>query len=317
MNAKILIPLDGSIGAERVLEHLPWLAPSATTDIVLVSVVNAPYYAYGAVNFSSPDLYTTIWKDTEKYLEQKRTRLRAAGYAVTVAICGGDPAVEILDLARSLEVDMVAMTTHGRTGFVRWALGSVAERVIQAATFPVFLVRASFDVASTPPARIMVPLDGSKFSERALFKATEIAQRIKCEVLLLNAFNGAEQSGSRLYLGTQAELYTMIDHWRTEMGAYLDRTAEQLRNEGIIVQTRMVVADAAAAIHDFSHMDDIGLIVMSTRGRSGMERWVYGSVANRVLRSANCPILLLPPSPAAIINAPKMLAAAPHPMIVQ
>jgi nucleotide-binding universal stress UspA family protein len=300
-----------------VLEHLLWLAPPATADIVLVSVVNAHYYAYGAMNFPSPDLYTTIWNDTEKYLEQKRAWLREAGYAVTVAMCGGDPAVEILDLARSQEVDMVAMTTHGRTGFVRWALGSVAERIIQAATFPVFLVRASFDVASTPPARIMVPLDGSKFSERALFKATELAQRLKCEVLLLNAFSGAEQSGSRLYVGTQAELYEMIDHWRTEMGAYLDRTAEQLRKEGVVVQTRMVVADAAAAIHDFSHMDDIGLIVMSTRGRSGMERWVYGSVANRVLRATDCPILLLPPSSATAVGAPKMLAAAHHSVIVR
>lgn len=310
MNAKILIPLDGSMGAERVLEHLPWLAPPATTDLVLVSVVSAPYYTYGVMSYSPQDFYTALWNGTEKYLEQKRACLHAVGYAVTVAMCGSDPAVEILDLARSLEVDMVAMTTHGRTGFVRWALGSVAERIIQASTFPVFLVRASFDVAAIPPARIMVPLDGSKFSERALFKATEIAQRLKCEVLLLNAFSGGEQSGSRLYLGTQAELYEMIDCWRTEMGAYLDTTAEQLRQEGVLVQTRMVVADAAKAIHDFSYTDDIGLIVMSTRGRSGMERWVYGSVANRVLRATDCPILLLPPSPTAVFGAPNRPAVA-------
>lgn len=299
----VLIPLDGSIGAERVLEHLPWLAPSATTHIVLISVVNTPHYVYGAISFASPDLHTTIWSDTQEYLEQVRARLQGAGYSVTVTICGGDPAVEILDMARSLEVDMVAMTTHGHTGFVRWALGSVAERVIQAATFPVFLVRASFDLASGPPARIMVPLDGSKFSERALPLATEIAHRLQCEVLLLNAFSGAEQNGNRLYLGTQSELYEMIDQWRREMGSYLAERVEQLGKEDVVVQTRMVVADAAAAIHDFSEMDHVGLIVMSTRGRSGMERWVYGSVANRVLRAANCPLLLLPPSAAAISAA--------------
>jgi nucleotide-binding universal stress UspA family protein len=311
----ILIPLDGSIGAERVLEHLSWLAPSATTHIVLISVVSTPHYVYGAISFSSLDLHTTIWNDTQEYLEQVRARLQAEGYHVTVTICGGDPAVEILDMARSLEVDMVAMTTHGHTGFVRWALGSVAERVIQASTFPVFLVRASFDLASGPPARIMVPLDGSKFSERALPLATEIAHRLHSEVLLLNAFSGAEQNGSRLYVGTQAELYEMIDHWRTDMGNYLAERAEQLGKEDVVVQTRMVVADAAAAIHDFSEMDNVGLIVMSTCGRSGMERWVYGSVANRVLRAANCPILLLPPSPAAVKAArekPAPHQLAPH-----
>jgi nucleotide-binding universal stress UspA family protein len=163
----------------------------------------------------------------------------------------------------------------------------------------------------------MVPLDGSKFSERALVKATEIAQRMKCAVLLLNAFNGTEQSSSRLYLGTQAELYEMIDQWRTEMKGYLDRTAEQLREEGVVVQTRMVVAEAATAIRDFSHMDNIGLIVMSTRGRSGMTRWVYGSVANRVLRATDCPILLLPPSPTAGFGASNRPAAACDHVIVR
>jgi nucleotide-binding universal stress UspA family protein len=317
MKTKILIPLDGSIGAERVLDPLAWLAPPATTEIILVSVVSAPYYTYAAMSLSSPALYTKIWNDTEKYLQQKCAALHAAGYAVSVHLCGGDPALEILDLARSQEVDMVAMTTHGRTGFVRWALGSVAERIIQAATFPVFLVRASLDGPSTPPARIMVPLDGSKFSEHALGMATEIAQRIPCEVLLLHAFSAAEQNNSRLYVGTQAELYDLIDHWRTEMGAYLGKRAEALRQAGVVVQTRLVVADAATAIHDFSHMDNIGLIVMSTRGRSGMERWVYGSVANRVLRATDCPILLLPPSPAARVGAANRPAAAHHPVLVR
>jgi nucleotide-binding universal stress UspA family protein len=295
MKTKILIPLDGSVCAERVLAHLRWLAPPENSEIVLIRVVESAYYVYGSMGYAAPDLLTSIYSEAEQYLQAQALHLRELEYAVTTKVCVGDPASEILDVAKSQKVDLVAMSTHGRSGFMRFILGSVAERVLQQVTVPTFLVRDGAGAPVTIPARILVPLDGSKFSEDALAKATELATRLKSELLLLNAFDNPTRMDMGLYVMSQAELDEEIVGWQEEMGAYLEGEAESLRAQGIVTQTRLAMEDAATAIDDTSVMEDVGLIVMSTHGRSGLQRWIFGSVANKALRMVECPLLLVRP----------------------
>jgi nucleotide-binding universal stress UspA family protein len=303
MTTKILVPLDGSLCAERALTYLHWLGLPETTEVILVSVIDPAYYVYGAMNYSTPDLLTSTQADTEKYLQFQSSQLQQEGYKVTTKMTVGDAGAEILQAAQAQHVDMIVMATHGRSGFMRWILGSVAERVISQATVPTFLVRDEHTAPAKLLSRIMVPLDGSEFAEQALTTATELAKRMKSELFLLNAFDVVEKVDAGLYMETQEEMDDAIQAWREYMGGYLANKTAELRAQGIVTQTRMVLEDAATAIEDVAAMESVGLIVMSTHGRSGLQRWLYGSVANKVLRNVTCPLLLVRP-PKAVAESP-------------
>ncbi len=297
MGIKILIPLDTSAFAERVLAHLRWFAPPDTTDLVLVSVIEPAYYTYGSLNYSLPDILETTQSNTNQYLDNLCAALRDEGYAVSKQLFSGDPASVIVGLAKTLNVDMIAMTTHGRSGFVRWALGSVAERVIQNTTVPILLVRDATSVpAHVPgsvPFRIMVPLDGSKLSELALKKAKEVARQMNAKILLFTAFDVPVGDTLSLYTESLVSMEEMVDRWRKDTGTYLSEVAHRLRADGFNVETEMMLGEVAQVIEEVTVREKIDLIVMSTHGRSGLSRWVYGSVANKVLRTVDCPLLLV------------------------
>ncbi|MDQ3250657.1 MAG: universal stress protein, partial [Chloroflexota bacterium] len=190
----ILVPLDGSPLAEGVLAYLHPLATPEMTELALVQVIEIWRYAFGADAYSMPYLITAAQSSAEEYLAQQRERLERLGYRVTTHVATGEAAHSILDLAQTTLADFIAMSTHGRSGFVGWALGSVAERVLQEATVPVFLVRANMP-AQQPLQHILVPLDGSTLAEQALPKAQALAQRTGATVTLLQAIQslGEEQ----------------------------------------------------------------------------------------------------------------------------
>lgn len=293
MFQKIVIPLDGSPLAERAIPHLQQLASPATTTLVLVSVLEPWRYSFGAIDFTTPNLVTFIRTSTQEYMDRQRARLQEAGYQVSVQIIDGDPAQEILDTARRTEADLIALSTHGRSGFVRWALGSVAERVIQGATLPIFLVRESTPAPVRPLWRLLVPLDGSALAEWALPPAQALAQETGASLLLLQAVQALDAGSRRILFENEAAAEATIGLWQAEAEAYLQGVAQGVRACGVAVEVRALIGDPDKTICDTVTEENIDLIVMSTHGRSGLNRWVYGSVANKVLRGANCPLLLV------------------------
>lgn len=295
MGTKILIPLDCSVSSEGVLAHLRWLAPPESTEVVLVSVAEHWQFTYGLVDYRLTDLSTSIREATREYLENQVRRLQGEGYAATMKVADGDPALVILEYAKELHVDMIAMSTHGRAGFARWALGSVAERVIQETTIPVFLVRPH-SVAPSPTGdalRILVPLDGSALSEEALTSAMEIARRTHAKVFLLHALFAPIGEGMRLLFDSQEEVDEMLEQWRMDGQAYLESVAERVRAKGIDVEILLAEGMPDEVIENEVAREQIDLVVMSTHGRTGVRRWVYGSVANKVLHAMDCPLLLI------------------------
>jgi nucleotide-binding universal stress UspA family protein len=290
---KILIPLDGSPLAEHVITQVQRLAPPATTALVLVSVIEPWRYSFGAIDFTTPNLVTFIRTSTQEYMDGQRTRLQAAGYQVDGQIVDGDPAQEILDAARRTGADLIALSTHGRSGFVRWALGSVAERVIQGATLPIFLVRERTMVPVHPLRRLLVPLDGSTLAEWALPPAQALAQESGASLLLLQVVQDLDEGSRRILFESEAAAEATIGLWRAEAEAYLEGAGQALRSRGVPIEVRALVGDPNKAICDTVAKENIDLMVMSTHGRSGLNRWVYGSVANKVLRGASCPLLLV------------------------
>lgn len=148
MYKKILVPLDGSALAEAVLLHVKALA-QPETEVALLRVALYPTYDYV---FSSPAVAATLTEEieneSEKYLREMSALLQAQGLKTSIAVTGGPVADAILDYADAIGADLIAMSTHGRSGVARWLIGSVADRVVRGSPMPVLLIRPAAEPAS-------------------------------------------------------------------------------------------------------------------------------------------------------------------------
>ena len=135
MYESVLIPLDGSELAESILTELDQIAITSGTRLVLIRVCSVHTISNSYVS----ETRSQIVQEAESYLENMKARLNSKGFTVEVHVCYGDPAFEILDLAELVDVNLIIMSTHGRSGFGRWLLGSVAEKVIRHSSKPVLL----------------------------------------------------------------------------------------------------------------------------------------------------------------------------------
>ncbi len=144
MYRKILVPLDGSKVAEGVLPHAKALAYSEGAELILLTVGANPAVDFA---FSDPGLAQSAISEQEerskKYITEIERQLQAAGFKTSTALRVGSVAEVILGVAEELDVDCIAMSTHGRTGPARWLLGSIAERVVHNSKVPVLLIRAT------------------------------------------------------------------------------------------------------------------------------------------------------------------------------
>ena len=143
MYRKILVPLDGSKVAEGVLPHAKALAYSEGSELILLTVGANPAVDFA---FSDPGLAQSAISEQEehskKYIAEVEQQLHAAGFKTSTVLRVGSVAEVILGVAEELDVDCIAMSTHGRTGPARWLLGSIAEQVVHNSKVPVLLIRA-------------------------------------------------------------------------------------------------------------------------------------------------------------------------------
>jgi len=141
MYKKILVPLDGSELAEKALKHAHTLAQSLHAEIVLLRVIVFITRDYDVIPMEGA-VSDEVIADAKRYLERAAGDLRRLGLKVTTQVNSGHVADTIIDYSEKHEVDLIVMSTHGRTGPARWLIGSVADRVVHGGQVPVLLVRA-------------------------------------------------------------------------------------------------------------------------------------------------------------------------------
>jgi nucleotide-binding universal stress UspA family protein len=141
---KILVPLDGSKTAEAVLPHAKALAYCDGAEIILLNIAANPAMEFA---FTDPSIAAAAVSEEEeeskKYMARVEKELKAAGFKVSAMLREGGAADGILKAAEAVGADVIAMSTHGRSGAARWLLGSVADRVVRHSRFPVMLIRAN------------------------------------------------------------------------------------------------------------------------------------------------------------------------------
>ncbi len=147
MYDRILVALDGSLLAEEVLHHVAGIAVRAGSEVILLRVAPPVYAVYEdggtGTTLTKDEVVDETASEHKAYLERVADRLKAAGMTdVKTTVEFGDPAEQIVDYAAKNRIDLIAMSTHGRTGIGRWVHGSVAGRVLQAASVPILLIRS-------------------------------------------------------------------------------------------------------------------------------------------------------------------------------
>ncbi len=292
MYRRILVPLDGSPLAEQALPFAKMFAWGFQATAVLfqaIPPIRETLRVDGEVFPVDEQMELLRWQARE-YLESVHKDFAAAGIAAEREIRVGAPAPTILDLIESTGIDLIVMATHGRTGVGRWVYGSVADKVLHGARVPLLLVRASEQpVAPQPLTRVLVPLDGSELAERALEPARQVAEAFDAEVLLFRAW-AMPLYGMEEPLNVVESLERAV---RANADDYVTHSTCQLQAQGMRVRGETQGGTAAESILEQAQHAKASLIVMSTHGRSGVSRWVMGSVADRVLRASSIPVLLI------------------------
>jgi nucleotide-binding universal stress UspA family protein len=296
MYKKILVTLDGSRLSEAVLPYARAFARALKIPVELLQVID-------------PESVRILADPSLRY-EQAEAEARRNGLAClkkateTFSDIGaaqfsletGNTAEVILNKAESESGTLIAMATHGRSGLQRWLLGSVAYKVVSAAACPLLLVRATEGMKTSGVAElknVFVPLDGSDLAELALPHAIELAKEIPAQLVLARVYD------PHAY-GNLPRMGELIEELRIEAEVYLEKKARQLKAEGIDDLCSMVLKGyPAAEIVDAAQELPESLITITTHGRSGAKRWLLGSVTERVIRHAGCPVLIVRASPAA------------------
>jgi nucleotide-binding universal stress UspA family protein len=304
MIQRILVPLDGSDMAAQVLPHVRALATlfGARVTFMQATADEASNVDVGP----GPDFLAFAAAD-----------LASTGIATDTLVAQGPPADAILDTAEQHSVDLIALCTHGRGGIRRFLLGSVAANLIGNTTMPLLIVRAkqaSVDGVPTQTIdfrKILVPLDGSPLAASVLPIVGEIAAKAGATVVLLRAMpepNEEAATSSSIQMlrsitgvktegadGAMADPYaSQLEHEREGAQSSLDLAAAALQRSGIQTETIVEFGSAAETILRVASAQNADLVAMGTHGRSGLRRFLLGSVADRIVRYSEAPVLLMP-----------------------
>lgn len=276
MYGKIVVPLDSSKQAEVALPYAEELAGRMGSEIILLSVLETaePHVHQNHRNYIDKVIETTKDNIVKRLAETRDKEIK-----VWSATRVGYPAEGIVDYAEKLDVGLIIMATHGRSGVSRWALGSVADKVVRAnKRQPLLLIRAK---GARPDVRnkgilnkVLVPADGSIASEVVIPYIRELASKLEAELTLLRVVSPANQ------VNADAE-------------DYLESKCSLFRDAGITTRYEVRTGAVADEIIKFADEINADLVAMSTHGRSGVSRWVLGSVAEKVLQGGTTPLMLV------------------------
>ena len=298
MYTKMLIPLDGSKTAEKVLPYAPALGGMLKIPVELLAVVDIGEMATH-MTVSKARFLDTMVEDAERNSSEylKGIAAKATGVNIRWSVEKGKPEDVIIERAAPDKNTLIAMATHGLSGLNRWVLGSVAEKVLRGCENPLLLVRASEAVNAEEKAvikSVIVPLDGSELAERVLPSVAALAKAMNLEVVLFRAYNIPYS----VYGGTDG--YSAIDFeqiiagLKEEAVEYLEKKTAALKNQGLAkvsyVTKEGIGADEIIAL---GRATPDNLIAMCSHGRSGVRRWVLGSVTETVVRHCGDPVLVI------------------------
>jgi nucleotide-binding universal stress UspA family protein len=273
----IVIPLDGSETARAILTQIRKLLFHKDAELVLVRAVSIP----GGMEGQTLELMEAMRARAAEELHTITRELTSKGARARSVVRTGDAADVILDVASEEGATLIAMSTHGRSGLGRWAFGSIAEKVLRASPIPVLALRSFTEAGRPTPAqdltlkKILIPVSTDPLSLKVIEPALQLAKLFGSSVTILHACEGP---ACGLPVPELKEAY------------------ERFREAGLQVEPVMKQGDPAAQVLEACAELKADLIAMTTHGRTGIPRWMMGSVTEKVLRASKVPLLIVRPA---------------------
>ena len=289
MLKKILVPLDGSEIGELALVYAKELAIAVDCEVQMACATQRQ----DEPTLRMCGLYL------EKVAERLLTQVKRANPKsdVKTVIVDGEPADAVVEYTEKEGIDLLIMTSHGGSGIMPWTMGSTANKIIQKCQVPILMVRATHAILKRRPVKvfktILLPLDGSPFGEAALQLTKTIASAVGSKIILLFIVETVQHIHTIGGPDHFAYSEQQIELMKKAALKYMEGAKEQFgdRPVQIIVRT----GDPAHEIIKVSKEENVSLVAMSSHGKSGMTRWMLGSISEKVLHAGKTPILLVRP----------------------
>ena len=291
---KILVPLDGSSLAELAIPYAEVLAGAFASEVVLVHVNEPSESQYRHMHqLYIEGIAGQIRNDIRDY------RIGGVEPVVTVnsVVLSGEPAEEIIGYTEKNDIGLVVMASHGRSGIMPWAMGSITNKVTQRISMPLLLIRAGVPSREADRGkllnRVLLPLDGSEAGEAAVPYIKELIDRLESEVILFGVVPAGQHV--RTVGGLDYILYPeqQLESVKAEAREYLEKVHQRLSGGKGTVRIEMGVGDVAQEIIRFAEEIDADLVAISSHGHSGIKKWVFGNVAHKILHASSTPVLLI------------------------
>jgi nucleotide-binding universal stress UspA family protein len=300
MFSNILVPLDGSELAECVMTHVEALAGGhknvAITFLYVVQPLDAPMVQASYRKKIESEGKAAAQAYVKKLCSRVAFKDNASGKVLI-----GKAADTIVNFAEKSKVDLIVMATHGRSGVSEFFYGSVAEKVIHAAKVPIWMVKAASCQMSYANRKLTVlaPLDGSKIAENVLTHLKDLHKQLphnKLEIILMRVceiFAPPITYPPPMAMGWDEYLIYETGRCKEICKTYLAGIQAKFSKSQMKTRAEILEGVPAEKVISYANKHSVDLIVMSTHGRTGISKWAFGSIAEKVLRGADCPVLLV------------------------
>ena len=309
MFQRILVPLDGSDRAEQAIAAAANLAGVSGGSILLLHVVNPDITHLEAPGISIGTIDAEIER-AKQYLAMVATCKMLSGISVTTEVLAGDPALTIFPAAHAHQADLIIMCSHDSTGTRRWDMGSVSQKVARCSPLPVLILREGTGVptnlhpSGVRPVRVQVALDGLPFAEAALLPAAQLTAALSApapgalHLVHVLPLSIQDDQAIRKSAQKEAETYLQAIQQRLLTEDATDLKLQITTDVGInsdVADALIGMAEDSEGMEADEDFEGCDCIAMATHGRGGLQRWLMGSVTERVLHATKLPLLIIRP----------------------
>lgn len=304
---RILFPTDFSRCANQALDHALHVAQryGAGLHIFHAQVLHIDEPQMSSFSgMTSENLHN--WQDevVQSKMKELLSKMNAGNVPITTASKRGiSSAPTILEYAETNDIDLIIMGTHGRRGIGHLFLGSVAEELVRHAPCPVMTIREQKEPVPVHEFKsILAPVDFSEYATRTLTYAKHLAQTYGAQLQLLHVVEQAIHPS--FYAGGVDSLFAIAPDIREKCLAQLDRLAKETPGPQVPVELHVIEGHAARDIVNFAKDQKSDMMVIATHGLTGIEHLLLGSITEKVVRMAPCPVFTVKSFGKALIEIP-------------
>ena len=290
---KILFPTDFSRCADQALAHAVFLAEKYEAEIHVLHVVTLFNDQPSIINNEITETEVTIRKleDIAEKQLNKVVDAESSDYMKIIAATKREisSAPAILQYASDNNIDLIVMGTHGRRGLGHLLLGSTAEEVVRLAACPVFTIRELKEPKPvTKVNNILVPVDFSNYSKSALTYASEIALSYNAQLQVLHIIE--ETMHPAFSISGKSSIFDLVPGIKEDSKKRANKMVKEVVSDKVKFDLYIKGGRAASDIIKFAKENSSDLIVIATHGLTGLEHMLLGSVTEKVVRMAHCPV---------------------------